>query len=146
MTVKINGKECKLNFGVGFVRDLDQKYFVQGKSGIKFGSGLESRVPMLLSDDVVTLAEFIYLGTARMSEGRPSIQEVDDFIDSAKNIEELFEQVVEELKKSNACRVKVLQLEENIRKEEEKLKEEEKRKEEEKLKNQQLPKKPMKEL
>lgn len=134
MTVKINGKECELNFGVGFVRDLDQKYFVQSKTGIRFGSGLESRVPMLLSDDVVTLAEFIYLGTARMGNGRPSIQEVDDFIDSANDIKGLSEQVVEELKKSNACRTKVLQLEENIRKEEEKLKE------------QQLPKKPMKEL
>lgn len=122
MTLKINGKECRLNFGVGFIRELDNKYFVQSKTGARFGSGLETKVPMLLSGDAVALAEFIHLGTARMEKDRPSLQEVDDYIDSTDDIEGLFEKVVEELKKSNACRVKVRQMENNMKEAEEKLK------------------------
>lgn len=122
MTLKINGKECRLNFGVGFIRELDNKYFIQSKTGARFGSGLETKVPMLLSGDAVALAEFIHLGTARMEKDRPSLQEVDDYIDSTDDIEGLFEKVVEELKKSNACRVKVRQMENNMKEAEEKLK------------------------
>lgn len=123
MTLKINGKDCRLNFGVGFIRELDSKYFMQSKTGARFGSGLETKVPMLLSGDAVTLSEFIHLGTAGMEKDRPSIQEVDEYIDSAEDIEGLFDQVVDELKKSNACKVKVQKMEKNMKEAEEKMKE-----------------------
>lgn len=122
MILKINEKECELNFGVGFIRELDEKYFVVSKAGVKFGSGLETKVPMLLAGDVVTLAEFIYMGTSRMEKGRPSSREVDDYIDSTEDIEGLLKQVVDELKKSNACKIKVRQMEENMKEAEENMK------------------------
>ncbi len=115
MILEINGKKCELNFGVGFIRDLDEKYFTQSKSGAKFGNGLETRVPMLLTGDVVTLAEFIHLGTARMGAEQPSAEEVDDYIDNAPDIEKIFDEVVDELKKSNACKLKMRDMEESLK-------------------------------
>ena len=122
MVLKINKKECELNFGIGFIRELDEKYFVVSKAGVKFGSGLETKVPMLLGGDMVTLSEFIYMGTSRMEKERPSLREVDDYIDSTEDIEELLKQVVDELKKSNACKIKVRQMEENMKEAEEEMK------------------------
>ena len=124
MVIKIDGKECRLNFGVGFIRELDHKYYIESKTGARFGNGLETKVPMLLSGDPVTLAEFIFLGTAGMEKGRPSLKDVDGFIDHVDDIEGLFDEVVEELKKSNACKVKVRQMEDNMKKAEERLKKE----------------------
>ncbi|WP_198146326.1 tail assembly chaperone [Dorea sp. D27] len=122
MTLDINGKECELNFGIGFIRDLDKKYFVQSKSGMKFGNGLEIKIPLLLVGDVVTLAEFIHMGTARMDKRRPSMQEIDDFIDRAEDIDAVFSEVIDELKKSNACKRKLQEMEKELKEVEEGLK------------------------
>lgn len=122
MTLDINGKECELNFGIGFIRDLDKKYFVQSKSGMKFGNGLEIKTPLLLVGDVVTLAEFIHMGTARMDKRRPSMQEIDDFIDRAEDIDEVFREVIDELKKSNACKRKFQDMEKELKEVEKGLK------------------------
>lgn len=122
MTLDINGKECELNFGIGFIRDLDKKYFVQSKSGMKFGNGLEIKIPLLLVGDVVTLAEFIHMGTARMDKRRPSMQEIDDFIDRAEDIDAVFSEVIDELKKSNACKRKFQEMEKELKEVEKGLK------------------------
>lgn len=122
MTLDINGKECELNFGIGFIRDLDKKYFVQSKSGMKFGNGLEIKIPLLLVGDVVTLAEFIQMGTARMDKRRPSMQEIDDFIDGAEDIDAVFSEVIDELKKSNACKRKLQEMEKELKEVEKGLK------------------------
>lgn len=122
MTLDINGKECELNFGIGFIRDLDKKYFVQSKSGMKFGNGLEIKIPLLLVGDVVTLAEFIHMGTARMDKRRPNLQEIDDFIDRAEDIDAVFSEVINELKKSNACKRKLQEMEKELKEVEKGLK------------------------
>lgn len=122
MTLDINGKECELNFGIGFIRDLDKKYFVQSKSGMKFGNGLEIKVPLLLVGDVVTLAEFIHMGAARMDKRRPSMQEIDDFVDGVEDIDAVFSEVIDELKKSNACKRKFQDMEKELKEVEKGLK------------------------
>ncbi len=122
MTLDINGKVCELNFGIGFIRDLDKKYFVQSKSGMKFGNGLEIKIPLLLVGDVVTLAEFIHMGTSRMDKHRPNMQEIDDFIDGAEDIDAVFSEVIDELKKSNACKRKLQEMEKELKEVEKGLK------------------------
>ena len=122
MTLDINGKECELNFGIGFIRDLDKMYFVQSKSGMKFGNGLEIKIPLLLVGEVVTLAEFIHMGTARMDKRRPSMQEIDEFIDRAEDIDAVFSEVIDELKKSNACKRKLQEMEKELKEVEKGLK------------------------
>lgn len=115
MLVTINGTEYTVKFGIAFIRQLDEKYFVKNQSGVKFGTGLETKVPMLLTGDAVTLSEFIYMGTCT-DEKRPSQKEVDNYVDEAEDIEELFDTVVDELKKHNATRLKMKELLEALEK------------------------------
>ena len=110
MIITINGIDYRVKFGIGFVRELDKKYYTENHAKtIKFGIGIETQIPLLLIGDVVSLAEFLYLGTCT-EEKRPSMEEVDAYIDTHDDIEGLFDTVIEELKKSNATRIKVGEL------------------------------------
>lgn len=104
MVITINGIEYTVKFGVGFIRSLDKKYYTETKTGVRFGMGLEVKLPMLLANDVITLSEFLFEGTCA-EEKRPSQKEVDDYIDKVDDIEHLFEEVVGELKKHNATKM-----------------------------------------
>ncbi|MCI9271679.1 MAG: hypothetical protein HFH11_11155 [Dorea sp.] len=122
MILKIKGADYRVKFGVGFVRELDKKYYTMNKSGtVKFGLGLETQVPILLSGDLVALSEFLFLGTCT-EENRPVQKEVDDYIDQLGDVDSLFHEVLEELKASNATRIKVGELEKALKAEEEALK------------------------
>lgn len=141
MILKIKGEEYRVKFGIGFVRKLDEKYYVQNNTSVKFGLGVETQVPKLLTGDPVTLSEFLYLGMFT-EEKRPSQADVDDYLDETEDIDVLFDEVIEELRRSNATRSKLGELEENLKEEEEK---EKARKEAEKMKkaNGEIPKKSM---
>lgn len=113
MVITINGNDYGVKFGIAFVRQLDEKYFVKSQAGVKFGTGLETKVPMLLTGDAITLSEFLYLGTCTEAK-RPTQKEVDNYVDEAEDIEGLFDTVVDELKKHNATRLKMLVLTEAL--------------------------------
>lgn len=100
MTVKINGKEYKLIFGVGFVRALDEKYYIENTAGVRFGVGLSQKIPALLTKSAVVLSELIYEGTCT-EDVRPTQKEVDAFVDNYGDLEPLFDEVLDALKKSN---------------------------------------------
>lgn len=121
MVVTINGTDYNVKFGIGFIRELDKKYFTQSQSGLKFGMGMEVKIPMLLTKDVITLAEFLHTGTCT-EEKRPTQKEIDEYIDSVESIESLFEEVVEELKKQNATKLKIAEVEKALAEQEEELK------------------------
>jgi Phage protein. len=139
MILKIKDTEYRVKFGIGFVRKLDEKYYVQNNTSVKFGLGVETQVPKLLTGDPVALSEFLYLGTCA-EEKRPSQADVDEYLDDAENIDVLFDEVIEELRRSNATRAKLGELEANLKEEEEK---EKARKEAEKA-GRETPKKSMK--
>ena len=40
-TLKINGKEYDLHFGIDFIREMDKRYEVNG-NGVSFGMGIVS--------------------------------------------------------------------------------------------------------
>lgn len=120
MNITVNGTDYKIRFGIGFVRAMDEKYFVKTQTGIKFGMGLETKIPILLGGDPVTLAEFLYEGTCT-EEKRPSQEEIDDYLDTVEDMNALFDEVVEELKKQNATKMKTLQFEKDLKETEEKI-------------------------
>lgn len=115
MVLTINGTDYTEKFGIGFVRELDEKYFVKSQSGVKFGTGLETKIPMLLTNDVVTLSEFLYLGTCA-EEKRPTQKEVDNYVDNVEDIEAVFDEVLSELKKHNATKLLTKKFEEKLSK------------------------------
>ena len=109
MILKIKDKEYEVHFGIAFVRELDKKHAIELKGGGKFGLGLETVIPKLLSDDVITLAEVLYEGTAA-EKGRPSQKDIDVYVDNVEDIDALFEEVIDELKKANATKKKTLKM------------------------------------
>lgn len=127
MVLEIKGKEYNVHFGLRFVRALDEKHYQQ--SGVnKFGIGLQVIVSELYDRNATTLSDVLYLGTIT-EKSRPGDKQVDEYVETHENIEKLFEEVLEELKKGNATKLKVLELvaelEENLAKLEEQKKLEE---------------------
>lgn len=104
MVVKIKNKEIEIRFGLAFVRTLDSMFFVTSDFGTRMGAGLTLLIPRLLSDDVVALATVLHAGTAHL-KSRPAQAEIDEYIEAHENVEDLFKEVLEELKNSNATRL-----------------------------------------
>jgi hypothetical protein len=114
MILNIKDKEFEVHFGIKFIRELDKaNYFM--KEGAKFGAGLELKVPMLFTYDTVALSEVLYTGTCTQ-KARPTVNEVDEYVENSENIEALFDEVISELKKGNATRLKMTQMEKELSK------------------------------
>lgn len=113
MIITIKEKEYELKFGLKFIRELDKKHTII-QNGLAFGTGLDYVIPMLFTDDIVTLSEILYAGTCT-EKVRPTQNDVDVYLETHSNIEELFEEVREELKKHNATKLKAKQMEGNLK-------------------------------
>lgn len=114
MNLKIKDKDYKVHFGIKFIREMDKtNYFM--KDGAKFGAGLELKVPMLLTYDTVALSEVLYAGTCTQ-EVRPTVNEIDEYVENYDGIEALFDEVISELKKGNATKLKMAQMEKELAK------------------------------
>lgn len=107
MQLTINGKKVQLNFGVGFVRELDRFYGLSNQAGFNLGMGLTKAIPSLKSYDSAVLAEVIQCA----SEPSVTLADVDELIDNPKtDIEKLFDDVLKELKEANAVKLAVKKL------------------------------------
>ena len=116
MVINIKDKEYEVRFGIRFIRELD-KANVISTNHVKFGAGLELKAPQLFGHDVVALSDVIYTGTVT-EKSRPTPNQIDDYVENHEDIEKLFDEVIEELKKSNASKLKMAKLEKEMAKEE----------------------------
>ena len=108
MLLNIRDKEYELNFGVGFLRELDKKYFVT-RNGEKFGASMDLKIPLLLTGDIVTLSDILYAGMHAL-KSRPNQSDIDKYIDEVEDVEAFLEEVFDELKKSNATKMQVTRI------------------------------------
>lgn len=108
MKIKINNQEIELKFGVRFVRELDKIKGIS-QNGISFGMALNSTIPALTTYDPSALADVLYCACYK-ADARPSMDNIEDYIDDAKDIDKLFDDVINELKKSNATKTSVKNL------------------------------------
>lgn len=115
MILQINDKEYEVYFGIAFVRALDEKYSTPGAGGAKFGIGLETMISKLFTGDTVALSEILYAGTAS-EKTRPTSKIIDQYIDEHPDIDGLFEEVFDELKKHNATKRRALKVLETLEK------------------------------
>lgn len=102
MIITIKDKEYNVRFGVAFLRELDKKYETKGIGGISFGVGIEVCVPKIVNGDVLALYEVVKTG---IEGAKPTDKALDEFFDSC-DIDALTEEVLDELKNSNATRKK----------------------------------------
>jgi hypothetical protein len=108
MKLDIQCRNQQLNFGVGFVRELDRIAPVQ-TAGMEFGMGLIKALPALQTYDPAVLSDIIYSATLGNSP-RVGRQEVDEFIDSmddVKKLGKLFDDVLKEINNSVPVKVAV---------------------------------------
>lgn len=102
MEITIKGKKYQLNFGVGFVRSLDQHYGLSNNAGFSLGMALTKTIPALNSYDTATLAEVIQCA----AEPAVSLNDVDALIDDPKtDLEKLFKDVMKEMSEANAVKL-----------------------------------------
>ena len=112
MNIEINGKECELSFGLRFVREMDKKNFIE-QGTVKFGTSLEYKIPFIVDRDPTVLAEVLY-SAGVTAKKRPTQDEIDDYIDTVADIDALFMEVIDELKKGNATKLRMARLEEQL--------------------------------
>lgn len=112
MQLTINDKTVNLYFGVGFVRELDKRCGLETQ-GLKLGMALTGKIPALFGGDVAALADILFAATIT-EKNRPTQKEVDNYIDNVENLEQLFEQVLDELEQSNGGKKLVKQMKENL--------------------------------
>ncbi len=74
----------------------------------------------MLTYDPITLSEFLYLGTCTEKK-RPSQMDVDAYVDQVEDIDALFDEVIQELKKQNATKKKMEALAADLAEESESL-------------------------
>lgn len=112
MELKINGTVYTFKFGIGFVRELDKKYSID-QNGLKFGFGLNATLPLLLSNDVVILSDILKNANATETP-KISQNELDSYLETCDNIEEVFDGVLTELRESNVSKLALKTAEENL--------------------------------
>nr|DAT82554.1 MAG TPA: tail assembly chaperone [Caudoviricetes sp.] len=120
MELTIENKTYNFRFGIGFVRYLDGKSSIE-QNGVQFGIGLETLIPNLLTGNTVTLSDCLFVAN-RTENPRVTQDQLDNYIDNENtDIDVLFDDVLKELKKSNATKKKAEML---MKEYEEKMQEE----------------------
>lgn len=113
MNFTIDKKEYELNFGIGFLDDLDKIAGVDVQ-GVSMGMALTRTLPALKGWDMLALIKVVYSATHATSP-RPSYDDVANSIGELtdKQIEKLFTDILAELKKSPMVRFSVNKLIQN---------------------------------
>ncbi len=104
MNIKIKGTDYELNFGIGFLRELDKVGGVKA-DGISLGMALTRTLPAFQAFDPLALINVLYSAT-HADNPRPSMNDIGESIETYtdKQIEKLFSDTLAELKKSPMVR------------------------------------------
>ena len=109
MELTIENKTYNFRFGIRFVRYLDGKSSIE-QNGVQFGIGLDTLIPNLLTGNTVTLSDCLFVAN-RTENPRVTQEQLDNYIDNENtDIDGLFDDVLKELKKSNATKKKAKML------------------------------------
>lgn len=110
--IEIDGVEYPLNFGMAFLRDIDGTMKVKDDSGVMRKVGFQNAVAGLIDGDPESLVDII-LTAAKGQSPRLTKDILEAHIDDeSTDIDALYEDVLDFLLKSNACRKKAQQIRE----------------------------------
>ena len=97
----ICGQPYSFNFGLGFVKEIDKTATMEN-NGYKRNIGLQTRLAELLDGDIVALADVLLLGNKGQSP-RLTYAVLEKHIDDPEtDIDALFDEVLDFLRKTNA--------------------------------------------
>lgn len=112
MIVQINGTEYELHFGIKFVRELDKAHHIDHE-GLQFGAGVEMLYPLLVNGNPTALSEIIWTAT-NTEKARPTLQQIDEYLESLDDLDSLISEVSSELKNGKMTRKQVQKIEANM--------------------------------
>lgn len=118
----INGQVFQFHYGVGFLKEINKKTVipVKGMPGQKKNVGLRYTVMKLYDGDVETLLEVLDIAN-KNKVPRVTKEQLESYIDDENtDIDELFEETMGFLKKTNATKKETLDVLKSIQEAEEK--------------------------
>lgn len=102
----INEKVYQFRFGMGFIREINKTMSapIDGVPGEKQNVGLRYKIGCLYDNDVEALVEVLYAAN-KTENPRVTVKELDAYIeDPDTDIEQLFKDVFDFLRQSNATK------------------------------------------
>ncbi|MGC6767240.1 tail assembly chaperone [Enterococcus sp. LJL51] len=97
MELSLNEKTAEFRFGYGFLKEINKRYSIE-RNGMQLKLGVGAVLSNLLLSDVDTLFEVLLI--ANMTENpRITVKELEEYVE-VNGVQKLFEDVLEELKKS----------------------------------------------
>lgn len=109
MILIINGKEYPLRFGFAAIDYLDKIYYLE-EAGVKLGQGIPLLVSNLVSENPLALFHAYRAGMIT-EKSQPSNAELEVYLEGLAEedkLDELFKEVIDELKKSALTKKKTL--------------------------------------
>lgn len=119
MELTINGQVFEFHFGMGFMREINKKVGtpVDGLPDVKKNIGLQYMVACLIDGDMEALSE-ILIAANKGKTPRVTAALIDSYIDEeSTDVDALFDEVLDFLKKANATKKIVATLLEAVEKE-----------------------------
>lgn len=114
MELTINGQVFQFNFGMGFLREANKTVTETNGNGVKKNSGASYMIAGIYDGNVEDLVNTLDLANKGL-EPRVTKALLDSFIDDPKtDIDQLFEDTLDFLKKANATRKTVMAIEKRI--------------------------------
>ena len=114
MELTINGQVYQFNFGMGFLREANKTVTETNASGVKKNSGANYMIAGIYDGNVEDLVNTLDLANKGL-EPRVTKALLDSFIDDPNtDIDQLFEDTLDFLKKANATRKTVMAIEKRI--------------------------------
>ncbi|RFE01071.1 tail assembly chaperone [Streptococcus parauberis] len=115
MQFLVGKKEHELEFGVGFIRNIDEKYYI-ADGGMKFGQGVTKATIGLLDENLPVLVDTIQAAIpANISEKQIEAALGVYAEEHDGDFEPLFKEVLEGLKGSSFTKGKVIKIETRIK-------------------------------
>lgn len=114
MELTINGQVYLFNFGMGFLREANKTVTETNGNGVKKNSGASYMIAGIFDGNVEDLVNTLDLANKGL-EPRVTKALLDSFIDDPNtDIDQLFEDTLDFLKKANATRKTVMAIEKRI--------------------------------
>lgn len=116
----------KFVFGYGFLKEINKRFKPITAGSITIKVGMENVMSILMSGDVEGLVELLKLAN-KTENDIATLDDIAEIVGDYENVDQLFDEVLEELKTSNFTKQKAVEFLENLSKQaKENLKKQEK--------------------
>lgn len=113
----INEKVCQVNFGFGFIRDIDPTITkkIDGVSGKVEQLGLQYAVAGIIDGNIEDLVNVIAIGNKHTDGEKISRKDIEKYLENPEtDVAEIFEKVLDFLSKANCTKKTVENLQKAI--------------------------------